>query len=585
MPRTTETDMLRNRVFNVGKVFQIAILGGVLFSGSVAAWAQQPAGGYRVVDVPAALLDESPTGKKLKMDLDRTILEVLRSETWPLDDAATKNRFDSWFTVYYFGSLTRPDQLTGWVERRQDFLDRRLVQIRTQRMRDYVINLTLQTMMSIVRDNYHPAARYNAMLMIGMLNSSEAVTVGDAKGPPVPLIFALKFMLDELNNPQQLDAVRVAALIGIQRHVRIDRDLPDANRRLVGNNAENMIVDAMTNLLNAKDPPEGRSPAGHAWIQRQAAEVLGMLGSVGQGNRVVTALEQVVADDTRPIALRCAAADALGQLSFPGDANLDAVSIAKKLGMAAVLACYEEIRRVEDVQAREQAAKPPVPGYGTPYDPYGGGAGMFGPVTGAIKPKGGGPLGYRIDLTRRRVKHQMQQVKRGLTGHEQQATKGLVGLTAAGNGAEELQKVVKGLDEIIAVTDNSTFDDITALVAEIRTKVQKMEDDCGIVVKLPGDEAELPEGPDGLVNPLEGGLPDLPLDLPGAEAMPELPGEPPAEPPAAAPAPGVPPEPGPPAKPPAAEPAAPAAPEPPLDPGAPVIPGDLPEVPAIPGQN
>jgi uncharacterized protein (UPF0147 family) len=576
--------MIRNRVSNVGRVFQAAILGGILLSGSVAGWAQQPGGGYRVVDVPAALLDETPAGKKLKMDLDRMILEVLRSETWPLDDAATKSRFDNWFTVFYFGSLTRPDQLTGWVERRQDFLDRRLVQIRTQRMRDYVIRLTAQTMTSIVRENYHPAARYNAMLLIGMLNSSEAVTVGDAKGPPVPLIFALKFMLDELNNPQQLDAVRVAALIGIQRHVRIDRDLPDANRRLVRNNAETMIVDAMANLLNAKEPPEGRTAAGHAWMQRQAAEVLGLLGSVGQGNRVVTTLEQVIEDDARPIALRCAAADALGQLSFPADANLDAVAMAKKLGVVAVLACYEEIKRVEDVLAREKAAKPPVPGYGTPYDPYGGGMGMFGPTTGAIKPKGGGPLGYRIDLTRRRVKDQMLQLKRGLTGHEKQAVKGLSGLTEVGNGAEELSKFVKGLDDIIAVTDNSTFDDITALVAEIRAKVQKMEDDCEIVVKLPG-EAELPEGPDGLIDPLGGGLPDLPLGLPGAEAMPELPGEPPAEPPVAAPAPGVPPEPGPPAEPPAPDPGAPVAPEPPLDPGAPVIPGDLPDVPGIPGEN
>ena len=573
--------MIRNRVSNVGRVLQTAILGGILLSGSVAGWAQQPGGGYRVVDVPAALLDETPTGKKLKMDLDRTILEVLRSETWPLDDAATKSRFDSWFTRYYFGSLTRPDHLDQWVERRQDFLDRRLVQIRTQRMREYVIKLTAQTMTSIVRENYHPAARYNAMLLIGMLNSSEAVTVGDAKGPPVPLIFALKFMLDELNNPQQLDAVRVAALIGIQRHVRIDRDLPDANRRLVRNNAETMIVDAMTNLLNAKEPPEGRTAAGHAWMQRQAAEVLGLLGSVGQGNRVVTTLEQVIADDARPIALRCAAADALGQLSFPADSNLDAVAIAKKLGVAAVLACYEEIQRVEEVQAREQAAKPPVPGYGTPYDPYGGGMGMFGPTTGAIKPKGGGPLGYRIDLTRRRVKQQMLQVKRGLTGHEKQATKGLTGLTEAGNGAEEMLKYVKGLDDIISVTDNSTFDDITALVAEIRTKVQKMEDDCGIVVKLPGDEAELPEGPDGLIDPLGGGLPDLSLELPAVDDMPE----PPAEPPVAAPAPGVPPEPGPPAKPPVPDPGAPVAPEPPLDPGAPVIPDDLPDVPGVPGGN
>ena len=66
-------------------------------------------------------------------------------------------------------------------------------------------------------------------------------------GPPVPLIQSLKVMLDELANPQQIDGVRAASLVGILRHVEIDRqlaDVPGAQRRLVGNNAENRIANA-----------------------------------------------------------------------------------------------------------------------------------------------------------------------------------------------------------------------------------------------------------------------------------------------------------------------------------------------------
>jgi hypothetical protein len=94
--------------------------------------------------------------------------------------------------------------------------------------------------------------------LLGHLNSSDAVTFGDRR-PEVPMIEMLRFMLDELANPQQIDAVRVAALNGILRHVKIDRDLPEGSRRLVGNAAETMIVNAMTSLLEAKQPPEGRA--------------------------------------------------------------------------------------------------------------------------------------------------------------------------------------------------------------------------------------------------------------------------------------------------------------------------------------
>ena len=35
-------------------------------------------------------------------------------------------------------------------------------------------------------------------------------------------------------------------------------------------NAENMIVDAMLQLVNAKQSPEGRTQAGHDWMRRRA---------------------------------------------------------------------------------------------------------------------------------------------------------------------------------------------------------------------------------------------------------------------------------------------------------------------------
>jgi hypothetical protein len=305
---------------------------------------------------------------------------------------------------------------------------------------------------------------------------------------------------------------------------------------------------------------------------------------------VVTALEQIVGDDTLPVNLRCSAADALGQLSFPANPNVNAVAIAKRLGAVAVLACYEEIKRVEDQKARDEARKKRPPGGGgMPYggdmyggDMYGGGeemyggadmyggsdmyggmdmyggsdmyggadmyggdmyGGMYGPSGASAKPKKKprGPLDYRIDDIRRSVKDQLLQVKRGLAGHDRYATKGLLALTAAGNGQQEVQTLIARLDDIAAVVDPppvaaapsakeqpkldpkavDPLGDIDALIKELRTKVQKMENDCGIVVQLPADELTLPEDLDAVPELPPAGLPDLPLGPPGAEDMPE----------------------------------------------------------------
>ena len=58
---------------------------------------------------------------------------------------------------------------------------------------------------------YHPAVQVNAMLMIGELNSVEQ--------PPTPLPEALDAMIAAVQDTKLSDAVRVAALVGIERHV------------------------------------------------------------------------------------------------------------------------------------------------------------------------------------------------------------------------------------------------------------------------------------------------------------------------------------------------------------------------------
>lgn len=550
--------MSGNRVSHLGKVITYTVLVYFMVSGWYRCEAQE-AGPYREIPVPDEMIDQSPEGMRARLAKERRILDILRNDSWPLD-AQQRNELDRWLKLDFFAVMTRRDHLDQWVPRRQDFENRLMKQVRTPQMREFVIGITRQVNEAIVRGNFHPVARYNAMLWLGTLNTSDPVMFGTPR-PAVPMIEMLRFMLDELANPQQIDPVRVAALVGVGRHVRLDRHLPAGSRRLVGNAAETMIVNAMLGLAEAKEPPEGRSSEAHAWMQRRAIEILGMLGSTGQGNRVVTVLEQTAGDDSLPIAVRCSAADALGQLNYPANIQINAVEIANRLGAIAVLACREEIKRVEDQIARDEARKKrPVGGGGMPYgddmyggdmyggdmlgggmmgygddmygdDMYGGdmyGGGLGGRPGPAAKPrrKPRGPLGYRIDLTRRVVTDQLLQVKRGLTGHENYATEGLAALTAAGNGQADVNLLVASLNAIIEVAENPDHVTMDELLTELRASVQKMEDDCGILVSLPGDDLDLPVDPDALLDSPPEGMLDLPLDPPDTEDTLDVPADP-----------------------------------------------------------
>ncbi len=592
---------------------------------------------YEVMPLPAWALGDSPQDKKERSDKDVRKEAILRGSE-PFTSAETKKWLGDYYSRYYFALMTHPKNIGEWPKARVS-LARALAAPQMQaapllEVHDFLVNVVSQAMPPLIRGNYHPAVRCNAMLLLASLNSQDPLFVGDAKRPAVPLIQSLKVMLDELANPQQIDGVRAAALAGILRHVEIDRQLPDGQRRLVGNNAETMIVDAMLLLVNAKQAPEGRSQAGHDWMRRRAVEILGYLGSPGQGNSVLTGLDGVLTDNKSPVALRCSAAEALGRLKIPANANVKVADTAKKLATVAVFACQKELQRVTEQEEQEAQDKLQAAGasgmgmgmgmgmgsgmgMGAEIGGYGGSGGYGGASDmPSMMPEMGGmgmmpgsgygmsggmpgygmsgaaaakfnPLGYRILLTRRRIAHEMLLVKRGLLGPDATLKAGMSAAAAAAvaaaaktnptgapaipkAGLSALTKVaadqtavdsaVAGVDAIIQVVEQSTFNEMKALVEELRVKVRQMEDKCGIVVELEEEPAAGGTLDNPLANPLE-----MPGGAPGLE-IPSVPTEPPAATPPAA-------------TPPAAAPAgAPAAPAPEVTP--PAVPAPAPEVPA-----
>jgi hypothetical protein len=164
---------------------------------------------------------------------------------------------------------------------------------------------TLEIMDAMAKTNFAPVVRVNAMLLIGELNAVEAVTL---TGLPTPLPAAVPILVAAIEDPNQIDAVRAAALVGLLRHAKFN-GLTDATLRT-------QVAGAMLKLVRNGEIPAGQTPEGHAWIRGQAAEILGYLGMVGTNAAVPNALAAMVADPKLSLSSRCTAANALGRLNY-----------------------------------------------------------------------------------------------------------------------------------------------------------------------------------------------------------------------------------------------------------------------------
>lgn len=225
---------------------------------------------------------------------------------------------------------------------------------------DAINEIALSVLQGIAKGNYHAAARYNAMMAIGELNEIEP----QGSDPGKPWNKTVPVMLAAVADPQQADYVRVAALLGVLRHVRA-KSLTDELRQ--------NVTDACLRLVNATQPPAGRTPDGHAWLKAQAADILGELGRPGPKGEVLVALGKMAGDRSTLLLARRAAVRALAKLGTEGVTPDNAA--AAVLGVAAFVhdACQVEEdagligRRIKErIAIAEEAVKrlQPVVGEG-----------------------------------------------------------------------------------------------------------------------------------------------------------------------------------------------------------------------------
>ena len=556
--------------------------------------------GYKIMVPTKTLASDKVAESKF-----RTLVQNVLKGSLPL--AENQAKFDSYYTWFSFPMMTQttPEAFKELPERRNRFFRTELEIATSPEAHAHLVDLTLGEMTAIVQDTYHPAVRYNAMLIISSLNDQEVVRTGSDKRVPEPMQRALPIILAEFQRPENSDAIKVAALIGLSRHLEWDP------HRAAGSNPipaalRTQIINELLTLVQAKDPPPGRDAEGHVWFRRRAAEALGFACYSKLETPVADAFDQILRDATEPLALRCTVATSLGRLNYQAPAKLNTMDTVKELGYLALVACDAELNRLKSLKETESertariSGQSRASGSGDGFGPMGGGMAEPPMGGGGMRPPGGmpggdiggpgfggdnamfaaaDPKGYRFEFARRRIRQQLYCVQFALTGGDEfdpkrpPAANGTTpppagqeqklpprGMNAFAKPGDEKKYVVEVYSKVrdLANVCESKAVDLASLDKELRKTMKGLE---GITKKLAPPPAVIPPvempppvaaaAPPAVAPPAAAALPAATAPMPPAEEAPAAPAEAPAAAkPAAAPS-GVTPAPAPAPAPPA----------------------------------
>ena len=441
------------------------VLGSLLMISG--AFAAQPPGGAAP---PAAAQPESAAGAPAKepapvvykVDEEQKKNRSLVTSTImrkPSFGTGEQEVFDTYYRTYALARWSVPDNFPALAAFRKTDLGNLLKQSKSGAIHDHLNALALDFMRKMAGE-CHPAARFNAMLMIGELNSVEPA---GSSVPPVPLPAALPVLVGAVEDSKQIGAVKVAALIGILRHINLGG--------VKAADAVTSVSDSALAVIASSRPPS-RSADGHAWMRKLAAEILGELGTPGASGAVSTALAGLVADAAAPFFARCTAAEALGKLTYPADAGIDPSKLAVPLGRLAADACTAESEAQADAEARAKAEAAAAPPSGLSYERQ--------PPPGLGGPLGGQPaieMPTPIPIvSRRRLRYRVNAASVGLIGTL--GKPGGVAALAKGTAHEKLasalQQPVQAILDIIEANREDDEEKLKAMMKEIITEADKI---------------------------------------------------------------------------------------------------------------
>jgi hypothetical protein len=231
------------------------------------------------------------------------------------DGEFNRDAFDKWYLGYEFPTLTlyTPEALQDLYEGRKRLIKEDLERATNDAVRAHLVDIAYKFFTEVASEDYHPAVRYNAMLIVGELNKEEANRSGSDQTAPVPATGALGFMIKEYKNPDQIDAVRLAALLGINRHVQLEIQ---SDRTLIPQAELQEIRTLALDLVKTREAPAGRRQDGHDWMRRRGLEILSWLAAGKLDQEIVDEIIARLSDSDENRGVRAEAALALNIVEY-----------------------------------------------------------------------------------------------------------------------------------------------------------------------------------------------------------------------------------------------------------------------------
>jgi hypothetical protein len=264
----------------------------------------------------------------------------------PATYVADKAHFDDYFNKFYFPDMTRDEDanLGKLGDKRFNLFKQYLWATNNAQLQKDLTAMAYDKMLAIVvKQNpaYHPAVRYNAVLVLGLLDEQYGSDSPTGKRAPKPLgkanAFLVKIVAAAADDKAVAPMLVLGALVGLDRHAQFHAGLPP-------DSIAPMTTD-LIKLVNHEKPIQNMAREAYSWIRMRAAGVLAKLGSVGDKNSVHDALIKLIAT-SKSLDDRCEVAGMLDKLTYK-DVKLDDANTAEPL-----FALTRDVGAAEDKRAK-----------------------------------------------------------------------------------------------------------------------------------------------------------------------------------------------------------------------------------------
>jgi hypothetical protein len=301
------------------------------------------------LEIPAVRRAQAQQYKTIPPRISAKAAKTLRGKVSqalrnPGDLAANRGAIDDYFKKYFFPTMTdtSPNGLGQLAKLRDDLFKRYLRSANSKPAQDYITGLTSTTMGLIALGPYHPAVRYNAVLILGELDQQYASKGANIK-PPTPLPAGTNALLvllekDEFKGVKIPPMLKVGALVGLQRHARFGID-PQYEKR---------VTQGAIGLIQQQETPAEMSAEVHHWLKCLAGQVLVQQYSSGPDGTVNEALVSMIGDPEMSLEDRCCVAALLAEMDYSAAQGVDTATTVTALGNLA-----QAVTRAEADHARD----------------------------------------------------------------------------------------------------------------------------------------------------------------------------------------------------------------------------------------